>query len=58
MYLTDSGGIQEEGPSYGLPVMVMRDTTEHPEGVNAGTLKLVQKSEQVIYKTFTELLTN
>ena len=56
--LTDSGGIQEECPSYGVPVLVMRDTTERPEGVDAGTLKLVGTSEEVIYSTFTELLTN
>lgn len=56
--LTDSGGIQEECPSYGVPVLVMRDTTERPEGVNAGTLKLVGTSEEVIYSTFTELLNN
>ena len=56
--LTDSDGIQEECPSYGVPVLVMRDTTERPEGVNAGTLKLVGTTEEVIYSTFTELLTN
>lgn len=56
--LTDSGGIQEECPSYGVPVLVMRDTTERPEGVEAGTLKLVGTSEEVIYKTFTTLLEN
>lgn len=56
--LTDSGGIQEECPSYGRPVLVMRDTTERPEGVDAGTLKLVGTSEEVIYKAFTELLEN
>lgn len=56
--LTDSGGIQEECPSYGVPVLVMRDTTERPEGVAAGTLKLVGTSEEEIYNTFTELLTN
>ena len=56
--LTDSGGIQEECPSYGVPVFVMRDTTERPEGVDAGTLKLVGTDEEVIYKTFTELLEN
>ena len=56
--LTDSGGIQEECPSYGVPVLVMRDTTERPEGVDAGTLKLVGTDEEMIYKTFTELLTN
>ena len=56
--LTDSGGIQEECPSYGVPVLVMRDTTERPEGVDAGTLKLVGTSEEVIYRTFTQLLTD
>ena len=56
--LTDSGGIQEECPSYGVPVLVMRDTTERPEGVDAGTLKLVGTSEDVIYNSFTELLEN
>ena len=54
--LTDSGGIQEECPSYGVPVLVMRDTTERPEGVNAGTLKLVGTDEETIYRTFKELL--
>lgn len=54
--LTDSGGIQEECPSYGKPVLVMRDTTERPEGVDAGTLKLVGTSEETIYKWFTKLL--
>ena len=56
--LTDSGGIQEEVPSYGRPVLVMRDTTERPEGVNAGTLRLVGTDEEVIYKNFKELLEN
>ena len=56
--LTDSGGIQEECPSYGVPVLVMRDTTERPEGVDAGTLKLVGTDEDVIYKSFKELLEN
>lgn len=56
--LTDSGGIQEECPSYGVPVLVMRDTTERPEGVEAGTLRLVGTEEETIYKAFTELLTN
>lgn len=56
--LTDSGGIQEECPSYGKPVLVMRDTTERPEGVAAGTLRLVGTSEEEIYKNFTELLDN
>lgn len=54
--LTDSGGIQEECPSYGKPVLVMRDTTERPEGVDAGTLKLVGTSEETIYGWFTKLL--
>ena len=56
--LTDSGGIQEECPSYGVPVLVMRDTTERPEGVEAGTLKLVGTDEEKIYKTFSLLLTD
>ena len=54
--LTDSGGIQEECPSYGVPVLVMRDTTERPEGLEAGTLKLVGTNEEVIYNTFKQLL--
>ena len=54
--LTDSGGIQEECPSYGVPVLVMRDTTERPEGVTAGTLKFVGTDEEVIYNTFKTLL--
>ncbi len=54
--LTDSGGIQEECPSYGVPVLVMRDTTERPEGVAAGTLRLVGTNEDTIYRSFTELL--
>ncbi len=58
MILTDSGGIQEEAPSLGKPVLVMRDTTERPEGIKAGTLKLVGTDEQVIYDSFTELLDN
>lgn len=56
--LTDSGGIQEECPSYGVPVLVMRDTTERPEGVEAGTLKLVGTDEETIYRNFKELLEN
>lgn len=56
MCLTDSGGIQEECPSYGKPVLVMRDTTERPEGIAAGTLKLVGTDEQTIYNAFTQLL--
>ncbi len=56
LILTDSGGIQEEAPSLGKPVLVMRDTTERPEGIAAGTLKLVGTNEDVIYKTFKLLL--
>ncbi len=56
LILTDSGGIQEEAPSLGKPVLVMRDTTERPEGIAAGTLKLVGTSEEVIYNTFKLLL--
>lgn len=58
LILTDSGGIQEEAPSLGKPVLVMRDTTERPEGIAAGTLKLVGTNEDVIYKNFKELLEN
>ena len=58
LILTDSGGIQEEAPSLGKPVLVMRDTTERPEGVEAGTLKLVGTDEEVIYTNFNELLNN
>lgn len=58
LILTDSGGIQEEAPSLGKPVLVMRDTTERPEGIAAGTLKLVGTEEDVIYQNFTELLDN
>ena len=56
MILTDSGGIQEEAPSLGKPVLVMRDTTERPEGIKAGTLKLVGTDEDVIYENFKLLL--
>ena len=56
MILTDSGGIQEEAPSLGKPVLVMRDTTERPEGIKAGTLKLVGTDEEVIYENFKLLL--
>lgn len=58
LILTDSGGIQEEAPSLGVPVLVMRDTTERPEGVSAGTLKLVGTDETRIYQEFSELLNN
>ena len=56
LILTDSGGIQEEAPSLGKPVLVMRDTTERPEGIAAGTLKLVGTTEDMIYSTFKSLL--
>ena len=56
MILTDSGGIQEEAPALGKPVLVMRDTTERPEGGDAGTLKLVGTDEETIYNEFTKLL--
>jgi len=56
--LTDSGGIQEEAPSLGKPVLVLRDTTERPEGIEAGTLKLVGTDEETVYETTKELLTN
>ena len=56
LILTDSGGIQEEAPSLGKPVLVMRDTTERPEGIAAGTLKLVGTDEKVIYENFKLLL--
>lgn len=56
--LTDSGGIQEEAPSLGKPVLVMRDTTERPEGIKAGTLKLVGTDEKTIYSNFKMLLTD
>ncbi|QCA29562.1 UDP-N-acetylglucosamine 2-epimerase (non-hydrolyzing) [Vagococcus xieshaowenii] len=58
LILTDSGGIQEEAPSLGKPVLVMRDTTERPEGVAAGTLKLVGTQEATIYESFKQLLDN
>lgn len=58
MVLTDSGGIQEEASSLGKPVLVMRDTTERPEGIVAGTLKLVGTCEAMIYQGFEELLEN
>jgi UDP-N-acetylglucosamine 2-epimerase (non-hydrolysing) len=58
LILTDSGGVQEEAPSLGVPVLVLRDTTERPEGIQAGTLKLAGNEEQPIYEMATELLTN
>lgn len=56
LILTDSGGIQEEAPSLGKPVLVMRDTTERPEGVAAGTLRLAGTEEEIIYREFSRLL--
>lgn len=58
LILTDSGGIQEEAPSLGKPVLVMRDTTERPEGIKAGTLKLVGTNTETIYESFKWLLEN
>lgn len=58
LILTDSGGIQEEAPSLGKPVLVMRDTTERPEGIAAGTLKLVGTEEETIYQEFSRLLSD
>ena len=56
--MTDSGGIQEEAPSLGKPVVVLRNTTERPEGVDAGTLKLAGTDEENIYRIIDELLEN
>lgn len=58
LILTDSGGIQEEAPSLGKPVIVLRDTTERPEGIEAGTLKLAGTNEEVIYGMIDELLSS
>ena len=58
LILTDSGGIQEEAPSLGKPVLVMRDTTERPEGIAAGTLKLVGTEEETFYREFSRLLSD
>lgn len=58
LILTDSGGVQEEAPSLGVPVLVLRDTTERPEGVKAGTLKLAGTDEETIYQLADELLSN
>lgn len=58
LILSDSGGIQEEAPSLGKPVLVLRDTTERPEGIEAGTLKLVGTNEDVIYNETKKLLTD
>ena len=58
LILTDSGGLQEEAPSYGVPVLVLRDTTERPEGIGAGTLRLVGTEEEEVYASALELLTD
>jgi len=58
MILTDSGGIQEEAPSLGKPVLVLRDTTERPEGISAGTLRLIGTDEEKVYREIKRLLTN
>jgi UDP-N-acetylglucosamine 2-epimerase (non-hydrolysing) len=58
MILTDSGGLQEEAPSFGVPVLVLRETTERPEGIEAGTLELVGTDEAKVYERARELLTN
>jgi UDP-N-acetylglucosamine 2-epimerase len=58
MILTDSGGIQEEAPSLGKPVLVMRDTTERPEGIKAGTLKLIGTNQETVYMEFKQLLSD
>ena len=58
LILTDSGGIQEEAPSLGKPVIVLRDTTERPEGIAAGTLKLAGTNEETIFSLIEELLTD
>lgn len=56
--LTDSGGVQEEAPSLGVPVLVLRDTTERPEGIEAGTLKLAGTDEETIFNLADELLSD
>src|SRR5690606_16016151 len=58
LILTDSGGVQEEAPSLGVPVLVLRDTTERPEGIEAGTLKIAGTDEDNIYQLANELLTD
>ena len=56
--MSDSGGVQEEAPSLGKPVLVLRDTTERPEGIEAGTLKLVGTNEEDVYNAAKELLSD
>jgi UDP-N-acetylglucosamine 2-epimerase (non-hydrolysing) len=56
LIMTDSGGVQEEAPSLGVPVLVLRDTTERPEGIEAGTLKLAGTDENVIFNLANKLL--
>ena len=58
LILTDSGGVQEEAPALGKPVLVLRDTTERPEAVEAGTVELIGTDKDVVYKEAKELLTN
>ncbi|ULL19507.1 UDP-N-acetylglucosamine 2-epimerase (non-hydrolyzing) [Paenibacillus sp. H1-7] len=58
MILTDSGGLQEEAPSFGVPVLVLRETTERPEGIDAGTLELVGTNEEKVYERARALLTD
>ncbi|GAA4874263.1 UDP-N-acetylglucosamine 2-epimerase (non-hydrolyzing) [Paenibacillus vulneris] len=58
MILTDSGGLQEEAPSFGVPVLVLRETTERPEGIDAGTLELVGTNEEKVYERAKALLTD
>lgn len=58
LILTDSGGIQEEAPAIGKPVLVLRDTTERPEGIKAGTLKLIGTDEDRVYKELTHILSD
>ena len=58
LILTDSGGVQEEAPSLGIPVLVLRDVTERPEGVKAGVLKVVGTDEETVYRSIVQLLTD
>ncbi|MZF21829.1 UDP-N-acetylglucosamine 2-epimerase (non-hydrolyzing), partial [Bacillus anthracis] len=58
LMLTDSGGVQEEAPSLGVPALVLRDTTERPEGIEAGTLKLAGTDEETIFSLADELLSD